>query len=58
MKLKAWETYKSKTLGLECVVIDDNRLHDTNCKTVTVNLRIDESLSHGTILPKDDLEIL
>ena len=54
--LKAWETYKSKTLGCECIVIDDDRLRDENCKTVTVNAILSDSLKYGTVLFKDDLE--
>lgn len=53
--LKAWKTYKSKTLGCDCIVIDDDRLHNENCKTVTVNVILSDDLKWSTVLFKDDL---
>lgn len=51
--LKAWQIYKSKTLGCDCMVADDDRLHDENCKCVTVKMMDSELF---TIISKDDLE--
>lgn len=53
MKLEAWKIYKSKTLGCDCMVVDDDRLHDENCRCVTVKMM---SCELFTIINKDDLE--
>ena len=50
--LKAWEIYKSKTLGCDCMVVDDDRLHDENDKYVTVKML---NIEHFTVISKDDL---
>lgn len=50
--LKAWETYYSKTLEDDVVVVDDDRLHDEMNKAVTVKV---VKTGFFTILFKSDL---
>lgn len=50
--LKAWETYYSKCLEGDVVVVDDDRLHDEMNKCVTVKI---VKTGFFTILFKSDL---